>query len=65
MVFGFFDGMYKGYDKVFDILNEIVEVCSLKKVVMIFDLYLFVVLNFKRKWIMYLMLFLDKIEKIS
>ena len=25
MAFGFFDGMHKGHDKVFDILNEIAE----------------------------------------
>lgn len=30
MAFGFFDGMHKGHDKVFDILNEIAEARSLK-----------------------------------
>ncbi len=33
MAFGFFDGMHKGHDKVFDILNEIAEARSLKKAV--------------------------------
>lgn len=30
MAFGFSDGMHKGHDKVFDILNEIAEARSLK-----------------------------------
>ena len=31
MAFGFFDGMHKGHDKVFDILNEIAGGTQFKK----------------------------------
>lgn len=65
MAFGFFDGMHKGHDKVFDILNEIAEARSLKKAVMTFDPHPSVVLNPKRKRTMYLTPLSDKIEKIS
>ncbi|EHJ07735.1 riboflavin biosynthesis protein RibF [Staphylococcus simiae] len=65
MAFGFFDGMHKGHDKVFEILNDKAKEHQLKKAVMTFDPHPSVVLNPKRKRTTYLTPLADKLEKIA
>ncbi|MBO1198979.1 bifunctional riboflavin kinase/FAD synthetase [Staphylococcus simiae] len=65
MAFGFFDGMHKGHDKVFEILDDKAKENQLKKAVMTFDPHPSVVLNPKRKRTTYLTPLADKLEKIA
>ena len=65
MAFGFFDGMHRGHDKVFQALNQKAEENNLKKAVMTFDPHPSVVLNPERKRTTYLTPLSDKLEMIE
>ena len=65
MAFGFFDGMHRGHDKVFQVLDEKAKEHQLKKAVMTFDPHPSVVLNPERKRTTYLTPLSDKLEMIA
>ncbi|MEQ6028881.1 riboflavin biosynthesis protein RibF [Staphylococcus saccharolyticus] len=65
MAFGFFDGMHKGHDKVFETLDKKAKVCHLKQAVMTFDPHPSVVLNPERKRTTYLTPLSDKLEMLA
>lgn len=65
MAFGFFDGMHKGHDKVFQTLDQQAQSRGLKKAVMTFDPHPSVVLNPERKRTTYLTPLSDKIDMIA
>lgn len=65
MAFGFFDGMHRGHNKVFQVLDQKAEDCNLKKAVMTFDPHPSVVLNPERKRTTYLTPLSDKLEMIE
>ena len=62
MAFGFFDGMHRGHDKVFQTLDRKAKESNLKKAVMIHPS---VVLNPERKRTTYLTPLSDKLEMIA
>lgn len=62
MAFGFFDGMHRGHDQVFQALDERARAGQLKKAVMTFDPHPSVVLNPERKRTDYLTPISDKID---
>ncbi|MBL7565392.1 bifunctional riboflavin kinase/FAD synthetase [Staphylococcus saccharolyticus] len=65
MAFGFFDGMHKGHDKVFETLDKKAKERHLKQAVMTFDPHPSVVLNPERKRTTYLTPLSDKLEMLA
>ncbi|MGV3243822.1 bifunctional riboflavin kinase/FAD synthetase [Staphylococcus sp. 11261D007BR] len=65
IVLGFFDGLHRGHQALFDELDRVAEEKGLKKAIMTFDPHPSVVLNPKQKRTTYLTPLEDKIEKLK
>ncbi|MDE9752695.1 riboflavin biosynthesis protein RibF [Staphylococcus delphini] len=65
MALGFFDGLHKGHQALFDELERVAEEKGLKKAVMTFDPHPSVVLNPKQKRTTYITPLDDKIELLA